>query len=311
MPLIGMFMNVAEDDREMAGRRDAFLQGLGPVSNLRIAMRFGGADYLSYPMKAGALAKRTPAPDLYFCSCWPTLRALLDVRDPRTPIVFAGVADVTPDPAANYELPNVFGFIDYGANLCAQWPEYLRQIAPSVTRAAVIYDVNDSTQPQRVRDLMFMAIDAAKGNLSLSKIDVRSATLEQDIQDFASSGPRSTAGLIVPALTPVGVARKKIIPSHLPAVYGNRLYAIDGGLISRGTNTPNLYLYAGHYANQILNGTPPPRPIDISQTGKDPNKLPIFETVINLHTANTLGGDILAKAMSMALQADLVIAPDP
>jgi hypothetical protein len=234
--------------------------------------------------------------------------------------VFAGVADPTPDPAAHFKEPNVegsnvFGFIDYGANLCAQWPAYLRQIAPDVTRAAVIYDVN-STRPNR--DLVYMAIEAAKGNLKLSKIDVRSKTLENDIQDFAKctgafadQGPCGPAGLIIPAFTPMGVVRTKIIPSSLPAVYGNRLYAIHGGLISRGTNTPNLYVYAGHYANQILNGTPPTQPIDISQTGKDPNKPPVFETVINLNTAKALGGNILANETSMASQADLVIEAEP
>jgi hypothetical protein len=115
----------------------------------------------------------------------------------------------------------------------------------------------------------------------------------------------------------MAVARETIVPTAamygLPAIYGNRLYSIHGGLISRGTNTANLYLYAGHYANQILNpacwpGCTPPSPaINISQTGHDPNHPAIFETVINLNTAKALGTSILSNAQRMAQQADLVI----
>jgi putative ABC transport system substrate-binding protein len=102
--------------------------------------------------------------------------------------------------------------------------------------------------------------------------------------------------------------RKTIIPaaaaSKLPAVYGNRLYVFDGGLISRGTYIPNLYLCAGNCAKQILNGTPPAQAIDISQTGDNA----VFETVINLNTAKALGGNILMNAK--AIPADLVIEPE-
>jgi ABC-type uncharacterized transport system substrate-binding protein len=316
MPLIGMFMNLAEDDGEISTRRDAFLQGLGPMSNLTIAMRFGGdgggriVDYTTYPMKANALAKLDP--DLYVCSCWPTLRALLNAT--IKPIVFAGLVDLTANPASHYDT-NVFGFIDYGTNLCAQWPAYLSQIAPIVTRAAVVYDVH-SGLPQV--DAVYDAIDAAKGALTLGKIDVRSTTLANDIQDFAncagafansiSGSPCSPGGLIVPAGTPMATIRKTIIKAaadnNLPAIYANRLYVIDGGLISRGTYTPNLYLKAGDYAKQILKGTPPKQQIDMTQTGKDA----VFETV-KLNTAKALGGNILTNAMAMA--ADLVIDPDP
>jgi ABC-type uncharacterized transport system substrate-binding protein len=153
------------------------------------------------------------------------------------------------------------------------------------------------------KDAAYMAIDAAKGNLTLSKIDVRSGTLANDIANFATAagGP---GGLIVASGTPMATIRKTIIPAKLPAVYGNRLYVFDGGLISRGTYMPNLYLYAGNCAKQILKGTPPAQTIDISQTGDDA----VFETVINLNTAKALGGNILTNAK--AIPADLVIEPE-
>jgi ABC-type uncharacterized transport system substrate-binding protein len=176
------------------------------------------------------------------------------------------------------------------------------------TRAAVVYDVNSPPSPRPDAGLVYAAIDAAKGSLTLSKQDVRSATLANDIATFATArgGP---GGLIVAAGTPMATIRKTIIPAaasaNLPAVYGNRLYVFDGGLISRGAYTPNLYLYAGNCAKQIMNGTPPPQAIDISQTGNDPCKPAVFETVINLNTAKALGGNIPANAK--AISADLVI----
>jgi putative ABC transport system substrate-binding protein len=108
--------------------------------------------------------------------------------------------------------------------------------------------------------------------------------------------------------------RKKIIKAaadnSLPAIYANRMYVKDGGLISRGTYTPNLYLKAGDYAKQILDGTTTPTPvIDITQTGKDPNHPAVFETAINLKTAKALGPDILANAE--AIPADFVIPLGP
>ena len=311
MPLIGMFMNLAEDDREVSNRRDLFLQGLGPMGDLRIAMRFGGergghiVDYGTYRKKADDLAKLNP--DLYICSCWPTLRALLDRRVKSTPIVFAGLAHTYPTTA--YE-DNVFGFVDYGANLCVQWPAYLSLIAPDLKRAAVVYDVNPPGDIVKNKDYVYNIIDGAKGNLALEVIDVRpDDKVEDAIKKFANGGP---GGLIVPASTPMGTIRHRIIPAaacnKLPAIYGNRLYAIHGGLISRGALTTNLYFYAGNYAKQILNGMTPTPAIDLTQTGKYPNKPALFETVINLNVAKALGGNILTNAKT--IPADLAIEPE-
>jgi putative tryptophan/tyrosine transport system substrate-binding protein len=300
---------------------------LGSISNLKIAMQFGGADYgvslANYRQKAQDLVNTNP--DLILCTCWPTLRTVLDARHVTTPpalptpIVFAGVIDLTPNPAGNPNYQpsgnNVFGFIDHGTNLCMKWPGLLRQIA-GVTRAAVIYDANSDLDG---REFSYTAINAAwqalpPGPLGplppLSKINVRSL----DIQDFANctgqfatSGPCVPGGLIIPAGVPMTVFRQQIIQqaklNKLPAVYANRLYAMDGGLISMGTNTPNLYVKAGQYANQILNGTRPAQPIDVSQTGNNAK----FETVINLDTAWDLGDLIFTNAKSTASQADVVI----
>ena len=80
-------------------------------------------------------------PDLYFATCWPSLRALTKVAQ-STPIVVAGVADLSADPEGNSDYAsNVYAFISYGKNLCGEWPRLLRGVAPNVVRAAVLYDM--------------------------------------------------------------------------------------------------------------------------------------------------------------------------
>jgi hypothetical protein len=314
-----MFTNLVEDDPEVSTRRDAFLQGLGSCNDLHVAMRFGGGKYrkndtdttdTNYLDLAAQLANLTP--DLYICTCWPTLRSLLTVRDPNTPIVFAGLVDLTTNPTGSGGhfdmIPNLYGFVDYGTNLCDQWSGYLTMIAPIVKRAAVIYNYKDNRPGQD-----FAYNEIIKGSPTPYKIDVRSQTLADDIKAFASctspfsaSGlPCTPGGLIVPAGSPTAAVRKTIIQAakdnKLPAVYANRLYTFNGGLISRGPISSTLYLYAGHYANQILNKTPPTtNKIDLSQTGDKP----IFETVINLDAARAIN---LTVNPTLLKAADVII----
>jgi len=324
---IATFLNLAGDDGEVSKRVAEFRRGLGPMTNLTFDPQHGGkgmdkiVDYNTYKGKANALAANNP--DIYLCSCWPTLRALDDACNPATSIVFAGLLDLTPDPVAHIKLltnKNVFGFIDYGTNLCALWPPCLSRIAPAVKRAAVVYDMT-SMRPNA--DLAYNAINAAKGSLKgtkqsdLDKIDIYSQNLKQVIKDFANctgpfagGGPCTPGGLIVAGGTPMATIRKTDTlikaanANSLPAVYSNRTYVDDGGLISIGTYTPDLYLKAGDYAKQILSGTPPKTKIDITQIGN----AAVFETAINLTTAAPLG----LSATANAIPADYIVpAPPP
>src|SRR5262249_12618777 len=138
-------MNLAEGDREISARREAFLRGVGPIPGLTVADCFGGGDFGNYGKKAQALRDLVvdgSGPDLYFTGGLPWLRALKTVAG-DTPIVFAGTANLRPDPAATDEYTkNVYGFISYGKNLCAEWVRLLRAVKPTVARAAVVYDTN-------------------------------------------------------------------------------------------------------------------------------------------------------------------------
>src|SRR5215470_4570551 len=100
-----MFMNLAEDDREISARREAFLRGFGPRPAPTIATTFGGGDFgnghTNYKRKAKELAELRvggAGPDLYVATCWPSLRALIHVAD-RTPIVFVGLVNLRDPPA--------------------------------------------------------------------------------------------------------------------------------------------------------------------------------------------------------------------
>lgn len=350
-PLIGVFMNLSEDDREISARRDAFMVGLGPIKGLRIDTRFGGADYGGYDAKAQDLTGINPPPDLYFCSCWPTLRALMDNRNPvdnrtpnngPTPIVFAGLFDLTAAPGTNYPGGNIFGAISFGANLCRQWPTFLRMMAPNVQRAAVLYDISiGQTNADLAFNVIQNAITTGGLGLGLSKIDVGAknpdntdrlktpAELTAAIQAFATA-PGGPGGLIVPANTANARLRQTIIEAaatfKLPAVYPDRLYSVHrtqhegscpGGLVARAPSLYWVYVKAGQVAKEFLvNGRFPPagQEIDISQTD---DATADFETVVNLKAAKALGqigsgpgADILANARDMAAEADLVIELD-
>jgi putative tryptophan/tyrosine transport system substrate-binding protein len=229
---------------------------------------------------------------------------LSNVRDPATPIVFAGVFDVRSNFQAGYS-SNVYGFISYTADLCGQWPGLLMQMAPNLTSIAVITDRRPSGIPgqQTTASNLYDQIVTAANNCGLSNvsaIDVRPGDdeLEFAISDFADQSG-GAGGLIVPAKSLTATRRKTITKLAakyaLPTIYPNRMYATDGGLMSMGPYTPTLYLYAGHYANQVLNKTSPTPRI------APPEK---YELIINMRTANELG---LTVPSTLLTQATLII----
>ena len=107
-----------------------------------------------------------------------------------------------------------------------------------------------------------------------------------------------------------GAKRQTIIDfanaNKVPVVYPNRLYTFSGGLVSKGTYIQGLYHSAGHYARKLLlKEEPPPSPrIDIAQTGLDPSKKAVFETVINANAAAAIRLEVDPAVLK---NADLII----
>jgi ABC-type uncharacterized transport system substrate-binding protein len=313
-PFIGIFTNLAEGDREISARREAFLRGLGPVPGLTITTRYGAGEFRDYPEKAKALRDTMVdgvGPDLYLATCWPSLRALIGVAG-DTPIVFVGVANLRPDPAATDEYgKNVYGFISYGRNLCGEWARFLRDVAPDVARAAVVYDMDNNRPNAR---WVFEEI-AAQGRKFSPMLDVKteincgSATLETDLANFVKAAG-TPAGLILGASVLAAAKRQALVKfavdCKVPVVYPNRLYTFSGGLASKGTYIQGLYHSAGIYARKLLAGERPSPRIDITQTGlnPDPNKTAVFETVINMTAAEKINRKIDPAVLA---KADLII----
>ena len=324
-PFIGMFLNLPEGDRETSARRDAFLQGLGPLPGLSVATRFGAGEFDMYEQRAQELHDLKvdgAGPDLYFATCWPSLRALIKVRKAlSTPIVVAGVADLSADPERNPGYAsNVYAFISYGKNLCGEWPRLLRGVAPNVVRTAVLYDMHrERPGAKAVYDEIVAEAGKLVPRLDVTRgIDCGSETdiLEKDLLAFVNEA-ETPAGLIVAVSVPTARKRQTIVDLmnrlKLPAVYPNRLYTMHngntehGGLASVGTYLPELYRRAGSCANQIITqiegtgGLPSPR-IDIGQTGliRDPEQTAVFETVINLSAAHAIGLTVPNEALAKA-----------
>src|SRR5262245_52555646 len=220
---IGVLMNVAEDDAEGKARLVAFLQGLHEAGwevgrNVRIDIRWAAGNIelnSRYAMELLALA-----PDVFLAAGAPTVRALQKAT--RTvPIVFTSSADpVGAGLVANLARPggNATGFSSFDYNIGGKWLEFLKQIAPNVTRVAIL---RDPDIPAGIGE--FGAVQTAAGyvGVELHPIDTRdSGEIEQAIASFTR---RPGGGLIVTQNTSVLFRRKLIIAlaaSHrLPAVY--------------------------------------------------------------------------------------------
>jgi len=309
-----MFMNLAEGDSEISARREAFLRGIGPIPGLTVAACFGAGDFGNYIKKAQDLRDLVvdgSGPDLYFTGCWPSLRALNGVvKD--TPIVFAGMANLRPDPAATDEYgKNVYGFVSYGKNLCGEWVRLLRAIKPTVARAAVVYDMDRERYNAKwvYEEILAQAQSLSPKLHATREINCGSATLDADLTNFVKEAD-TPAGLIVGVSVLAAAKRQTIIDfanaNKVPVVYPNRLYTFSGGLVSKGTYIQGLYHSAGQYARKLLlKEEPPPSPrIDIAQTGLDPSKKAVFETVINANAAAAIRLEVDPAVLK---NADLII----
>ena len=300
MRRIGVIINLAADDPQGRARGAAIREGLQQLGwidgrNVQFDYRWAAGDpgrIRQYAEELVALVR-----DAIVCHGSATAGPLLQVT--RTiPIVFAYV----PDPVgAGYVRSlarpggNATGFIAFEYGLGAKWLELLKQIAPGVTRAAVIRD------PAITAGIgQFGAIQAVSPSLGVdvSPVGVRDA---EEIEGGITAIARSpNSGLIVSA-SALAVAHRNVIITlaakhKLPAVYYDRFFASAGGLISYGPDTVDQFRRAGGYAGRILKGE---KPADL------PVQAPVkFETVINLRTAKALGLDLPATVLA---QADEVI----
>jgi putative ABC transport system substrate-binding protein len=293
---IGVVVNVAADDPEAQASVAAFKQTLQQLGwsegrNLQIDFRGAAGD----PERMQAFAKELVAlqPHVILTRSTPVTAALL--RQTRTiPIVFTVVSDPVGERfVESLARPggNATGFTNVEFSLTGKWLELLKEIAPRMTRAAVLRD------PAIASGIgQFGAVQAVAPSLGveLSAVDVRDAgEIEQAVTAFARSG---NGGLIVTASALATRHRDLIIAlaarHRLPAIYASRYFATDGGLITYGPDLVDQYWRAAGYVDRILKGE---KPADLPVQA--PTK---FEMAINLKTAKALGLTVPASLLASA-----------
>jgi putative tryptophan/tyrosine transport system substrate-binding protein len=269
------------------------LQQLGWTDgrNVRIDIRWGAGNADEIRKYAAELAAL--APDVIFASGTASVGPMLQAT--RTvPIVFANVADpVGAGFVDSLARPggNASGFIQFEYSLSGKWLELLKQIAPGVTRAAVL---RDPAITSGIGQFAVIQSVAPSVGVEVSAINVRNAgEIERAVTAFARS---SNGGLIVTASALAVLHRQLIIAlaarHKLPAVYYRRYFVTSGGLISYGYDVVEQFRGAAGYVDRILKGaTPADLPVQA------PTK---YELVINLKTAKALGLEVPPTLLARA-----------
>jgi ABC-type uncharacterized transport system substrate-binding protein len=293
---VAALMSVAAVDPEGQARLAAFLQGLQEFGwavgrNVQIDVRWtaGRADDVrKYATELVGLA-----PEVILASGGSVVGPLLHVT-PTVPVVFTQ----TPDPVAagfvnSLARPgrNATGFtqVEYGAG--TKWLELLKEIAPQVTRAAVL---RDPAIPEGIGQFAVIQSAAPSLRVEVSPIDIRDAgEAERAVAAFAR---HNNGGLIVTSSGLANVHRPLIIElaarHRLPAVYPNRVFCSSGGLTSYGADSIDPHRLAAGYVDRILRGEKPAE-LPVQQPTK-------FELVINLKTAKTLGLEVPPTLLARA-----------
>jgi putative ABC transport system substrate-binding protein len=299
MRRVGVLM-AGDDDPVWKTRLSAFTQALADLNwtdgrNVRMDVRWGRADINRIRALAAELVGLQP--DIILANGTPETVALQ--RETRTiPIVFATVGD----PVASGLVPrldrpggNITGFGYLEASLGGKWLELLSEIAPGLTRAAIMF--NPDTAPASA---YMPSLETAARSLKVVPI-ITSVHSDVEIETaIIALGREPGGGLVVMGDVFTVVHRAPIIlaaaRNNIPAVYTASYFARDGGSLSYGVDQVDLFRRAATYVDRILRGAKP---------SELPVQLPTkFEMAVNLKTAKALG---LAVPPSIRLRADEVI----
>jgi putative ABC transport system substrate-binding protein len=296
MRRIGVLLPAAADDPEWQARVGAFLQALALLGwtigrNMRIDTRWAGANAAEIRRHAAELVAL--APDVILAGGTTPAVPLLQATH-TVPIVFtlgvdpvgAGFVDSLARPGGN-----ATGFMAFEYSLAGKWLELLKQIAPGVTRVAILRDAT-----QAAATSMFAAMQAVAPSLGVEIIPVNmrnAGEIEQSVKTFA----RSPNGGLIPVSSATAVRHRELILTlaarhKLPAVYWERFFVVAGGLMSYGPDLVEQFQQAAGYVDRILKGE---KPADLPV--QTPTK---FQLVINLKTARSLGLDVPPTLLARA-----------
>jgi putative tryptophan/tyrosine transport system substrate-binding protein len=296
MRRIGVVMNLAADDPESQRRKRAFVEGLQQLGwtegrNIWIDTRWGAGDADRFRQHAAELVALAPDVILVASSA---VMGMMRRATRIVPIVFVQVVDpVGAGFVESLARPggNATGFMQFEYGISGKWLELLKEIAPHVTRVAVVRDPADPSQIAQ-----FAAVQSMAPSLGVvvSPPNVDDAPeIERAVTAFARS---SNGGLIVPGSALATIHRNLIIGlaarHKLPAVYSNPVFVADDGLISYGPDRVDQYRRAAAYVDRILKGE---KPADLPVQA--PTK---YELVINLKTAKALGLEVPPSVLARA-----------
>jgi len=296
MRRIGVLLPATANDAQYQARVGAFLQALALLGwtigrNVQVDTRWATANVAEVRRHAAELVAL--APDVILAHGGGPVAAVQQANH-TVPIVFpiagdpvgSGLVDSLARPGGN-----ATGFLEFEYSIGGKWLELLKEIAPSVNRAAVLRDTILGTGAGQ-----FAAIQAVAPLLRMEVIPVnvqKAAEIERAIATFARS---SNGGQIVTGGGATQLHRDLIITlaarHKLPAVYNERTFVAGGGLISYGPDYLDQYRLAAGYVDRILKGE---KPADLPVQA--PTK---YELVINLKTAKALGLEIPSSVLARA-----------
>jgi putative ABC transport system substrate-binding protein len=298
---IGVLMARKPDDAEGQKQIAALLQGLAELGwsegkTLHVETRWTVANAAEALKFAQELVGSKP--DVLVANSTPSLVAIRQLTS-TIPVVFVSVADPVGQgfvPSLSRPGGNITGFSAEEASMGGKWLELLKELAPRVTRIAVVY--NPETAPYGPMFFPAMQAAAPKMTVALSISPVHSAG---DIERLiAEMGREPGGGLIVVPDSFMFGQRQTIVAlaarNRLPAIYPLRIFIPDGGLVAYGIERVDMFRRSANYVDRILRGASP-----VELPVQQPTK---FELAINLKTAKALG---LSVPPSMLLSADEVI----
>jgi putative ABC transport system substrate-binding protein len=295
---IGVLMGYPESDSDARAFVAAFRDGLQKLGwtegrNVRLDIRWtspGNAEEMQ------RFAKELVAlqPDVILAFATPVTAALQ--RETRAiPIVFAAVADpVGSGFVASLSRPggNMTGFINSEATIGGKWLGLIKEIAPDIKRAAIMFNPDTATGGGSYQ---LGSFEAAARSLAVELITARVGS-DADIEAAISSLGRDRAGLVLTNDSFLAVHQQTIISlvarNNVPAIFDNPSFARNGGLISYGPSFTDIFRRAAGHVDRILRGTKASDlPVEV------PTK---FDLVINLKTAKALGLDVPPTLLARA-----------
>jgi putative ABC transport system substrate-binding protein len=296
MRRIGVLIGLGANDPEAKSRVAALEDGLqqaGWIKGRNLQIEYRWADDAN-ALRSHAAELVGMAPDVVLAASTPVTVALRD-QHADLPVVFVQVTDpVGEGLVANLAHPggHLTGFTSFAFSIGTKWLETLKQVAPRVRRVGLLF--NPETAP--FADLFVRPMQAASSSfdIMLKLMGSRSfAEIETMVDAFAREPNGSL--MVLPDLSAfnyrdavIGLAARH----RLPAVYPFRVFVASGGLLSYGTDTPDIYRRAASYVDRVLKGE---RPADLPVQA--PTK---YEFVINLKTAAALGLDVPPTLLALA-----------